>query len=75
MAWLHHTNGFVLGVVGNVWGTVKEPVNAVSAITPHHGETICLGMLLDHVADVAILDAGFDALYRFLETFPRVADL
>lgn len=46
----------------------------MSTVAPHDGEALTLSVLLDHVAHVTVLDARFDALYRFFQTFPSVVD-
>ena len=61
---LHDADGLVLGVVGDVGRAVEEAVDAVTAVRPNHGEALGLRVLLDHVANVAVLGGERDSCFQ-----------
>lgn len=63
------TNGLVLCIVRDIWGTVKKFVDAMAAVCSNDTAVLLLGMLFDDVAKLADENTWFDCLYGFLETF------
>ena len=70
----HDADGFILRVMGNVGRRVKQAMNSVPAVRSNDGVSIGLRVLLNGVAQLAILLPGFYHLNGDIEAFPRYSD-